>query len=223
MTLTSNMKGAIAEQAILLAAVKLGVPVLKPVAEHSRCDLAFDLGDRIWRVQVKWGRLSEAGDVVIVQLRTSRLTPRGYVHTTYTDGEVDLVAVYCDELRRSFLLPVAHVARLQQLHLRLAPARNGQQACITLADDFNFEGAVAQLARASRWQREGQGFESPQLHSTDDGPIVIGSNPFRDRLGYWMDRVAAGEHVTVTRHGKPRIILTPATPAAAQLPVTKPP
>jgi hypothetical protein len=76
MELSSNMKGAIAEQAILLAAVKLGVPVTKPVAEHSRCDLAFGLGDRIWRVQVKWGRLSEAGDVVIVQLRTSRLTPR---------------------------------------------------------------------------------------------------------------------------------------------------
>jgi prevent-host-death family protein len=44
---------------------------------------------------------------------------------------------------------------------------------------------------------------------------VIGSNPFRDRLGYWMDRVAAGEQVTVTRHGKARITLIPATPATA--------
>jgi prevent-host-death family protein len=38
-------------------------------------------------------------------------------------------------------------------------------------------------------------------------PITIGSNPFRDRLGYWMDRVAAGDEVLVTRHGKPRLRL----------------
>jgi prevent-host-death family protein len=41
-------------------------------------------------------------------------------------------------------------------------------------------------------------------------PTVVGSNPFRDRLGYWMDRVAAGEEVILTRHGKPRIRLSPA-------------
>jgi prevent-host-death family protein len=40
---------------------------------------------------------------------------------------------------------------------------------------------------------------------------VIGSNPLRDRFGYWIDRVAAGEEVLVTRRGKPRIRLSPAT------------
>jgi prevent-host-death family protein len=38
----------------------------------------------------------------------------------------------------------------------------------------------------------------------------VGSNPFRDRLGYWMDRVAAGDEIVITRHGKPRIRLSPA-------------
>jgi prevent-host-death family protein len=41
---------------------------------------------------------------------------------------------------------------------------------------------------------------------------VLGSNPFRDKLGYWMDRVAAGDEVILTRHGKPRIRLSPAMP-----------
>lgn len=62
------MKGAIAEQELQLAATRLGIPVLKPVAEHGRCDLGLEIGDRIWRVQVKWGRLSDAGDVVIAPL-----------------------------------------------------------------------------------------------------------------------------------------------------------
>ena len=83
----------------------------------------------------------------------------------YSQGEVDLFAVYCGELDRCDLLPAEPLANKTVIYLRLTPARNGQQACINLADDFTFAGAVAQLARASRWQREGQGFESPQLHS----------------------------------------------------------
>ena len=113
-------------------------------------------------------------------------------------------------MHSSNLLPIDQFAGMRAAHLRLHPARNGQRACINLADHFEFEGAVAQLGRASRWQREGQGFESPQLHSSEDSPIVVGSNPFRDKLGYWMDRVAAGEHVVITRRGKPRIRLTAA-------------
>ena len=57
------------------------------------------------------------------------------------------------------------------IRLRLTPARNGQHACINLADDFSFDGAVAQLARARGWQPRGQGFESPQLHSEDSGEM----------------------------------------------------
>jgi prevent-host-death family protein len=212
--LNSNIKGAVAEQAIVLAAVKLGVPVLKPVSEHGRSDLALEIGGKLWRVQCKWGRLDRGSEVVIVGVGTSRHTPNGYVTTTYTETEVDLFGVYCGELDRCFLLPIERFARMHQIHLRLAPARNGQQACITLARDFDFdfEGAVAQLARAPAWHAGGQGFESPQLHSSspESTPIVLGSNPFRNRLGYWMDRVSAGEEVVLTRHGKPRIRLSPA-------------
>jgi hypothetical protein len=53
--LTSNEKGNIAEAAITLEAIKLGIDVLKPVAEHARYDLLFDLRTRVMRVQCKWG------------------------------------------------------------------------------------------------------------------------------------------------------------------------
>ncbi len=150
--LSSNVKGAVAEQAIVLAATKLGVPVLRPVNEHGRVDLALDIGPDLLRVQVKWGRLSVGRDVVDVMLRTSRCTPRGHVRSTYSEHEIDLFAVYCGELDRCFLLPAAQFAGMAHIHLRLAPARNGQQACITLANDFDFDGAIAQLARAHDWQ-----------------------------------------------------------------------
>jgi hypothetical protein len=209
--LSRNEKGAVAELEIATAALKLDVSVYKPVSEHSHADLLFEIGSELWRVQCKWGRLSPSGDTVIVRIGTSRCSPHGYIRTTYTEQEVDLFGIYCGQLDRCFLVPLAVVAGQHEVRLRLTPTRNCQQACITLADDYDFDGAVAQLARARGWQPRGQGFESPQLHSSPEStPIVLGSNPFRDRLGYWMDRVAAGEEVILTRHGKPRIRLSPA-------------
>jgi antitoxin (DNA-binding transcriptional repressor) of toxin-antitoxin stability system len=218
--LNSNVKDAIAEQAIVLAATKLRIQVLRPVNEHGRIDLALDIAGALWRVQVKWGRLNAARDVVIVSLLTSRYTPRGHLRSTYTRGEVDLFAVYCGELDRCFLLPGPPLADRTVVYLRLTPARNGQRACINLADDFTFNGAVAQLARASRWQREGQGFESPQLHSPEnprDTSATVGAEKCRTQFGYWIERVCAGDDVLVTRRGKPMITLTAAAPTSTEL------
>jgi prevent-host-death family protein len=39
--------------------------------------------------------------------------------------------------------------------------------------------------------------------------VTVGSNAFRDKLGYWMDRVAAGEEVIITRRGRPRFRMLP--------------
>ena len=210
--MNSNDKGAIAEQAIVLAATKLGIPVLRPVAEHGRTDLALEIGRDLWRVQVKWGRLSPTRDVVIVSVCTSRCTPHGHIRTTYSEHEVDLFAVYCGELDRCFLLPAQLLANKTCIYLRLTAPRNGQQSCINLADRFIFDGAVAQLARATRWQRVGQGFESPQLHfaqadsppqsGSHNAPVKINADAFRNRLGYWIDRVVTGDSLLVSRRGK---------------------
>ncbi len=216
--MNSNVKGAVAEQAIVLAATKLGVPVLRPVAEHGRTDLALEIGGELFRVQVKWGRLSAAGDVVIASLRTSRCTPRGHIRTSYTASEIDLFAIHCGAIDRCFLLPAQRFADRTVVYIRLTPARNRHHACINLADDFTFDGAVAQLARASGWQPEGRGFESPQLHSSSqDAAPTVGADSFRVNLGYWLDRIAAGHDAVVTRRGKPMIRLTAVASASRSL------
>jgi hypothetical protein len=46
----SNVKGAVAEQAIVLAATKLRVPVWRPIGAHGRADLALEIGGRLLRV-----------------------------------------------------------------------------------------------------------------------------------------------------------------------------
>jgi len=160
---STNHKGAIAEAVVAAEAIKLGIVVLKPIAEHTRYDLAFDLDGRILRVQCKWANLK--GNVIYVHLAGYRLSARGSVRSTYASHEIDAVAVYCGDLGQVYLLPVDLVADRTALHLRLRPPNNAQRAAINWAAQYELShGAVAQLARAPRWHRGGQGFESPQLH-----------------------------------------------------------
>ena len=82
--------------------------------EHSRYDLAFEIGDRILRVQCKWGGLYDDGAVIKVNLTSSWCTPRGYTYRRYEENEIDLVAVYCGGSRP--LLPSAARARGRSAH-----------------------------------------------------------------------------------------------------------
>ena len=122
------MKGAIAEAAIASAAIELGVFVLRPLVEGRRYDLLFDVDHRLFRVQCKWA--PRRGNVIAVHLNSCRLTPGGYVRSTYDATEIDVVAVYCQELKRCYWLPIDKVAGRTGIHLRLAPAANNQEAAI---------------------------------------------------------------------------------------------
>jgi len=141
---SSSEKGAIAEAAVAFAAARCGVVVLRPLAEGRRYDLVFDIAQGLYRVQVKWGRLRD--DRIVTQTATSRFTPStGYVRSTYTTGEVDLMAIYCADLDACYLVPVSDVEGLSQVYLRLHPAKNNQRVGVRMAASYEFAGAVAQL------------------------------------------------------------------------------
>jgi hypothetical protein len=148
--MTTDQKGAIAELAIALAATRLHIDVYRPVAEGGRCDLILGIGNDLLRVQCKWA--SRVGDAVVVRCSTFRRTRDGYRVTTYSAEEVDVIAAYCAELDRCFLVPIDLVAGRRTIQLRIGPARNNQQRRINWADEFDFAatlerhpGAVAQL------------------------------------------------------------------------------
>jgi hypothetical protein len=140
--LSSNQKGAIAEAMVAGEAVRLGFAVYRPVTEGCRYDLVIDAGGRLLRAQCKWAAPGDG--VVVVRTRTSRFTPAGYVRTTYSSEEIDGFAVYCDELKQCFWLPIEEFAGQGLIHLRLRPARNGQQAGLKWLADYPL-GAIAQL------------------------------------------------------------------------------
>ena len=212
--LTSNNKGNIAEAAIALEAVKLGIDVLKPVAEHGRYDLALELGGRLLRVQCKWGSLDRELGVICVRVGGSRHTPGGYVTSTYSTEEIDAVAVYCDDLAETFLIPIDVAAGKRQLHLRLDPPRNGQRACINLAGDYRL-GAIAQLGERSAGSRKVGGSSPPSSIASTDTEVTVGAHQFRNHFGYWIERAAAGDEVLITRRGRRYARLGPPDPQLA--------
>jgi PD-(D/E)XK endonuclease len=100
--LTTDQKGAIAEAAIALAAIELGIGVSRPLGDE-RYDLVFDLGTRFLRVQCKWA--SREGEIVLVRSYSCRRTRDGLLRRPYSTDEIDAVAAYCAELDRCYLLP----------------------------------------------------------------------------------------------------------------------
>jgi prevent-host-death family protein len=210
--LSANQKGALAESEVVTAAVRLGIPVLKPVAEHGRYDLALEIGGRIYRVQCKWGAMDEAAKVVKVGLRTYCLTFSGERRSVYTADEVDLVAVYCGGNDRCYLLPSSRIDGRTQIWLRLSPPGNSQRASINLAEHYEFAGAVAQLEERRAGSAKVRG--SSPLSSTSDSPPAVrtGCHEFRNHFGHYLEQAAAGQEIEISRHGRPYARLVPAQP-----------
>ena len=161
-------------------------------------------------MQCKWGRMTADGQAVAVTVGGNSLSASGYRRSTYGADEVDLLGIYCGDLDRSFLIPIDVAAGKHAVHLRLSPPRNCQRACINLAANFEFEGAIAQLGERHTGSVEVAGSSPASSTEADCGPTFVGCNPFRDRFGQWLERVASGEEVIVTRRGKPYIRLSPA-------------
>ncbi len=139
-TLTPSQKGAAAEAAITAAVIQLGLTVLRPLCEGRRYDLIADLEPALLRVQCKLAR--RMGGVLSVRMQTSRHTPHGYVFTSYSPSEIDAVAAYSSELNRCFLLPIAEVAGMRGVHLRLEAPKNNQVQRIKWAADYKLESMI---------------------------------------------------------------------------------
>ncbi len=146
-----GQKGAIAETAVIHAAVKLGIGVFKPVFDGERYDLIFDLRPKLIRVQCKWAVLREGA--VVVRCYSERRGPDGNVRRLYSAEEIDAFAAYCAPIDRCFFIPIGDVGHQSAVQLRLHAARNNQTRRVRPAEDFDFAarlrspdfGAIAQL------------------------------------------------------------------------------
>jgi hypothetical protein len=154
---TPGRRGAIAETAIALAALRAGYEVYRPIAEGGRFDLVLIRDGELLRVQCKSGRLVRG--TVVARVESVRTSGSGVVRRPYTAQEVDAVAIHCHDLDETYLLPIAIVERRSEVRLRLRPPRNNQAKRVRWAAQYRL-GAIAQLGE--------------RLHGMQE---VVGSSP----------------------------------------------
>jgi hypothetical protein len=174
--MTTDQKGAIAEVAIALAALRLGVDVYRPVAEGGRYDLIFGVGGRLLRVQCKWAAL--CGDILSVRCYSARRGAGGtFINRLYSSADVDVFSVYSADLDQCFLLPPHLWENRRVVSLRLAPTRNNQLRGINWAMDFELAatlqsfGAIAQLGERLAGSQKGTG--SSPVGSILEGQLAL--------------------------------------------------
>ncbi len=120
------------EAIVLAALVKKGYFVSIPFGENQRYDLLADDGKRIFRVQVKTGRLR--GDVIAYSCSSSH-THRGGTHARPYFGQADIIAVYCPQNGKVYLVPEEEFVA-SRAHLRLTAPVNNQRRGIRWASRF---------------------------------------------------------------------------------------
>jgi hypothetical protein len=140
--LTTDQKGALAEQAIAFEALTHGVGVSRPLGDE-RYDLIFDLRPRLLRIQCKWA--VRRGDVIVIVCRTSRRGPNGIVPRRYSEEEIDVIAAYCQATGSCYLLPKDLSVLRAGVQLRLSPPRNNPKTKIKWARDFELGATLTQL------------------------------------------------------------------------------
>jgi hypothetical protein len=145
--LTTDQKGTIAETAIIAKAIQYGLDVYRPINDGLRWDLLFGSETALLRVQCKWARLR--GDVVIIGTVSARRTRDGIIRRTYSRDEIDVIAAYCADLDRAFLLPPDVFHGHPEVWLRLAPTKNNQRAGVRWASDFEFGATLGRHARGA--------------------------------------------------------------------------
>ena len=130
----TKSKGDLSELTVALALTRAGYAVSKPLGENQRYDLVADDGERLHRVQVKTGRVRH-GVVMFNCSSTHGHRRSGNLATRSYAGQIELLAVYCPDNKKVYLVPEADLTRTK-IQLRLVAPRNNMTKTIRWASRY---------------------------------------------------------------------------------------
>lgn len=127
--------GLTAHTAILHKLVSMGLEVLQPLSDDLRYDLAYYLEEtaELIRIQCKAGRyVPEIGCILFKNYNRTggRTGRRGYI------GDAEYFGVHCEELNKTYLVPVDIISSTREVYLRVVPSKNNQVKKVTWARDY---------------------------------------------------------------------------------------
>lgn len=101
----TKLKGDIAEQAVILAALKRGWSVAKPIGDRMPYDLIFDIDNSLLKIQVKSAWFDEGRKNFVVDTRRTKTNRRQMIRQNYSLKDFDFAIIYISELDVFYVIP----------------------------------------------------------------------------------------------------------------------
>lgn len=135
---------------LIAAFVRHGVQIALPVCEGGRYDMMAEIEGRFFSVQCKTARIGHG-----VALFMTSSPQRGQTAWRSYKGEVDLIAAYCKDMDKCYLVEVEQAPGCA-IQLRTELARNGQTSGIRMAADYELGTVVERLRSKVRAANEAE-------------------------------------------------------------------
>lgn len=101
----TKLKGDIAEQAVVLYALKQGWGVLKPIGDRLPYDLALDISGSILTIQVKSAWFDTKRQNYVVDNRRTKTNRRVMIRENYEVKDFDFAVIFIEELDVFYVMP----------------------------------------------------------------------------------------------------------------------
>ena len=102
----TKLKGDIAEQAVVLFALRQGWGVLTPIGDRLPYDLVLDVSGRLLKIQVKSAWLDEKTQNYVVDNRRTKTNRRVMKREAYSQDDFDFAIAYIEEKDVFYVFPV---------------------------------------------------------------------------------------------------------------------
>lgn len=114
----TKLKGDIAEQAVILHALKQGWGVLKPVGDRLPYDMVFDIAGKFIKIQVKSAWFDESRQNYVVDSRRTKTNRRVMLREKYSKLDFDFAIIYLEEINIFYIMPVdIFISYSSEIHL----------------------------------------------------------------------------------------------------------
>ena len=105
--MSTKLKGDIAEQAVILQALKRGWGVLRPIGDRLAYDLVVDVKGSLVKIQVKSAWFDASRRNYVVDNRRTKTNRRQMLRECYSESDFDFAVVYIDEIDVFYVFPIA--------------------------------------------------------------------------------------------------------------------
>ena len=114
----TKLKGDIAEQAVILYALKQGWGVLRPIGDRLPYDLVLDVDGKFIRIQVKSAWFDTTRQNYVVDNRRTKTNRRIMLREKYQESDFDFAVVYIEEINVFYVIPITiFISYSSEIHL----------------------------------------------------------------------------------------------------------